>query len=52
MHLTKPSTGTGPGPFLSPGAATTGGGSKPSSRPASLLLRDALRDAFGGTEEG
>lgn len=49
MPLNKPSTGTGG--FLSPGDAATGGGSRPSSRPASLLLRDALISMFGGTEE-
>lgn len=49
VPLTKPSTGKGP--FLSPGVATTGGGSRPSSRPASLLLRDALVNMFGEGKE-
>lgn len=41
-------------PFLSPSDASTGGGSRPSSRPgsrpASLLLRDALVNMFGGAD--
>lgn len=49
VPLTKPSTGKGP--YLSPGVATTGGGSRPSSRPASLLLRDALVNVFGEGKE-
>ena len=49
VPLTKPSTGKGP--YLSPGVATTGGGSRPSSRPASLLLRDALVNMFGEGKE-
>ena len=41
--------------FLSPSNAranAAGGGSRPSSRPASLLLRDALINMFGGSSEG
>lgn len=49
VPLHKPSTGIGG--FLSPGDAAIGGGSRPSSRPASLLLRDALITMFAGTEE-
>ena len=41
-------------PFLSPGDASTGGGSRPSSRPgsrpASQLLREALVNMFGGAD--
>ncbi|PFX29427.1 Tolloid-like protein 2 [Stylophora pistillata] len=49
VPLTKPSTSKGP--YLSPGVASTGGGSRPSSRPASLLLRDALVNMFGEGRE-
>lgn len=49
VPLHKPSTGIGG--FLSPGDAAIGGGSRSSSRPASLLLRDALITMFAGTEE-
>lgn len=50
IPLNKPATVTPA--FLIPGATSTGKGSRPSSRPASLLLRDALINMFSGGESG
>jgi len=41
-----------PGSLLTPNRSTTAGGSRPSSRPASLLLRDALANMFGSGDSG
>jgi len=50
MLLAKPATATPT--FLTPDTAPSGAASRPSSRPASLILRDALLNILSGSETG
>ena len=50
MLLAKPATATPT--FLTPDTAPSSAASHPSSRPASLILRDALLNILSGSETG